>query len=77
MKKTPTLKPCPFCGKPAQLIEDADHHGGFFELGCPDTECPAHWTFYTDPIDERDAAIAKWNTRTPTPTTPEEASDEM
>lgn len=58
------LKPCPFCGKEAFLETDSDHHGGFFTLGCPDHDCPSHWQFYTEPIENLDKSVTQWNTRT-------------
>ena len=36
------LKPCPFCGKPAMVHVESDHHGEFYCLGCEDAECRAH-----------------------------------
>lgn len=60
------LKPCPFCGKPAQLEEDADHHGEFFSLGCSsgyDSGCPGHHVFYTEAAEDRNKCITAWNTR--------------
>jgi len=59
----PGPKPCPFCGSPAELVEESDHHGGYFKLGCPQQECPGHWAFYTEPIEDLAAALSKWNTR--------------
>ena len=61
--QTPKLKPCPFCGKPAILKIEDDHHGEFFELGCPDKECVGNWAFYTEPIENLDASVKAWNTR--------------
>jgi len=66
------LKPCPFCGSPAKLEKDSDHHGEFFSLGCSrlrqkDSErnCIGSWLFYTESVTETsiDEAIAMWNSR--------------
>lgn len=57
------LKPCPFCGKPAEHKREADHHGEFFRLGCPDKDCCAHMTYYTELQEDEPAAIAAWNRR--------------
>lgn len=63
----PKLLPCPFCGKPAEYVCEDDHHGEFFKLGCPDEECPAHWTYYTEPQENAEDCIRKWNGRAPSP----------
>ena len=60
---TTELKPCPFCGLPAELVIDGDHHGDFFNLGCPDKDCAGRWVFYTQDIEEKDAAVERWNRR--------------
>lgn len=69
------LKPCPFCGSPAELEHASDHHGEWFNLGCSkhwgnvpvDDACPAGRMWYTaDPSDET-KAIAAWNTRAQEP----------
>lgn len=70
------LKPCPFCGSPAELERHSDHHGGWFNLGCsrhwgnvdpknvdPDAACIAGRMFYTEDPDNEAKAIAAWNTR--------------
>lgn len=57
------LLPCPFCGKPARLDMEGDHHGGFFSLGCCADRCPGRYVYYTESIDCLDTAIARWNTR--------------
>jgi hypothetical protein len=57
------LKSCPFCGKRAELIEDMDHHGEWFDLGCSDEECIVKKVFYRQPVDHLAAAIEAWNTR--------------
>jgi len=61
------ILPCPFCGSKAVFQLDADHHGEFFELGCPDENCTGHWAYYTEEIANRDKAIAAWNTRATAP----------
>lgn len=60
---TTELKPCPFCGKPAELEIDGDHRGIFFTLGCPDGDCAGRWVYYTQDIEEKDAAVERWNRR--------------
>lgn len=61
------ILPCPFCGSKAVFQLDADHHGEFFELGCPDENCTGHWAYYTEEIANRDKAITAWNTRATAP----------
>lgn len=60
---TKALLPCPFCGKAAEYVCENDHHGDYFRLGCPDEECAAHWTFYTEPQEISAECIKRWNTR--------------
>ena len=65
------LLPCPFCGSPALLEHDSDHHGEWFNLGCsrhyvavdPDKACIAGRIFYTEPLEDEEKAIAAWNRR--------------
>ena len=67
------LKPCPFCGSPAELEEDSDHHGEWFNLGCSlhwgntavkdNDHCPGGRLWYTADLDEKQRAIMQWNTR--------------
>lgn len=68
------LKNCPFCGSPAELERDSDHHGEWFNLGCsrhfdavpdPDNSCPGGRIWYTEELDNEEAAITAWNTRAP------------
>lgn len=69
------LKPCPFCGAPAELEEDSDHHGEWFNLGCsnhwgkidPDDACCGARLWYTAEPSEKAKAIAAWNRRSPAP----------
>lgn len=69
------LKPCPFCGSPAELEQDSDHHGEWFNLGCSnhwgrvkeDERCPGGRIWYTEDPDSMPAAIAAWNRRSPSP----------
>ena len=61
--KRDKIKPCPFCGAEAKFIVEEDHHGGYFELGCPDEECCGHWAFYTEPIHLWAEAVKRWNRR--------------
>ena len=69
-----TLKPCPFCGSPAELETDNDHHGEWFNLGCsrhwgsvpdPDDGCPGGRLWYTEDPEGMARAIAAWNRRAP------------
>jgi hypothetical protein len=64
--------PCPFCGAPASIEHDSDHHGEWFNLGCskhwgavgdPDKACPAGRLWYTEDPDKEAEAIATWNRR--------------
>lgn len=65
---TPLL-PCPFCGAPAELERDGDHHGEWFNLGCSkhfgrvDPPCPGGRLWYTASPDNEAEAIAAWNKR--------------
>jgi hypothetical protein len=73
------LLPCPFCGADAEIEQDSDHHGEWFNLGCsrhwghvrnPDHQntCIAGRIFYTETDVTEAEAIASWNTRsTPQP----------
>lgn len=77
------LLPCPFCGSPALLELDQDHHGGWFNLGCSrhfgntDKDCPAGRAWYTCGLEEKDEAIRKWNTRAAVPNAmPHDLADE-
>ena len=55
------LKPCPFCGKPAEMIETKHIPEGIdYTPRCTDTSCPGRCSKkYTD----KDAAYTKWNNR--------------
>ena len=67
------LRPCPFCGSPAELERASDHHGEWFNLGCsrhwgnvnPDDACPAGRLWYTEDPEKEAAAIEAWNRRAP------------
>ncbi|WP_139384012.1 Lar family restriction alleviation protein [Novosphingobium mathurense] len=72
------LKPCPFCGSPAELEHGSDHHDAWFDLGCsrhwghtrnPDhnNTCIAGRMFYTETEVPVADAIAAWNTRASNP----------
>lgn len=67
------LAPCPFCGSPAELEHDSDHHGEWFNLGCSkhwervtpiEDACCGGRLWYTEPLSEEARAIEAWNTRT-------------
>ena len=64
MSKKIELKPCPFCGADGKLVQDQDHHGEYYTLGCSFTECLANGLFYTEVEIPLEHAIAAWNTRT-------------
>lgn len=68
------LSPCPFCGKEPEYLCEDDHHGDFFRLGCSDEECAAHWLYYTEPQENSDECIRRWNTRVHLPDQPQAAS---
>lgn len=65
------LLPCPFCGSPAELEHDGDHHGEWFNLGCSQhfervgagDGCPGGRLWYTEPLENEAKAIAEWNRR--------------
>ena len=57
------LKPCPFCGGEAVLIEDKDTQGTLYQIRCNNPDCwiGAYTSFYSD----KSTTITAWNTRTP------------
>lgn len=65
------LKPCPFCGAPAELEHGSDHHGEWFNLGCsrhwgrvdPDKACKGGRLWYTEFEQPEATAIEEWNRR--------------
>lgn len=65
------LSACPFCGSPAELERESDHHGGWFNLGCSrhwgrvgrDAACPGGRIWYTADPSEEAGAIEAWNRR--------------
>lgn len=68
------LKPCPFCGSPAEVERGNDHHGSWFNLGCSRhwgknlaDQCIAGRLWYTESEKTEEEAIANWNKRTPDP----------
>ena len=80
------LMNCPFCGSPAELERDSDHHGEWFNLGCsrhfdavpdPDKSCPGGRIWYTEELDNEEAAITAWNTRAPSDATLVEALERL
>jgi hypothetical protein len=81
MTEAPELLPCPFCGSPADLERDSDHHGEWFNLGCsrhwgkvidPSSAntCLAGRIFYTEAGRCEGEAIAAWNRRADLPAAP-------
>lgn len=59
IKAHPSLKPCPFCGKPADMLVTPDHKDTYlYTPQCPDTTCPGR--NYRKYRSEEDA-INKWN----------------
>ena len=62
------LNPCPFCGAPAAITVDSDHHGLFYTLGCSRRGCIAHDLMMDVPADEVpvEEGIRKWTARVPT-----------
>jgi hypothetical protein len=60
------LKPCPFCGGPAEL-EEVD--GGGWSVGCEEKELSVHYCMGYQSLTSfatKAEAIAAWNTRTAT-----------
>ena len=53
------LKPCPFCGEEATLVEDIYDDRLFSYVICSNDNCNAN----TGRCDTKDEAIAKWNNR--------------
>lgn len=64
------LLPCPFCGRESHLEEDCDD---YFYCTCNTEHCPGNMSIdgeygCTDSsVKTKEAAIQKWNTRTPLP----------
>lgn len=54
----PELKPCPFCGEKAEIMEYSDR----FQCGCKDEDCIA-WVEEMRVYLTRSEAIKDWNTR--------------
>lgn len=52
------LKPCPFCGKEAQLDKDSY---GYYEVGCYNYGCQVQP--FTEIFDTKREAIRAWNRR--------------
>ena len=74
--KSEELRECPFCGSPAELERDSDHHGEWFNLGCSRhwgrsvdaaIKCPGGRIWYTAVPEELPAAISAWNRRAHVP----------
>lgn len=57
------LEHCPFCDSEAYLRIENDHHGDFFYLGCSKKRCIAHYVAYSEPIEDLQKVVDKWNTR--------------
>ena len=57
------IKSCPFCGLPALLEIDNDHHGDFHSLGCSDKKCIGHHVIYTEGDKTVQESVKTWNTR--------------
>lgn len=55
------LKPCPFCGGEAVLIEDKDTQGALYQIRCNNHDCwlDVRTSFYS----EKTTAVEAWNTR--------------
>lgn len=54
------LKPCPFCGGEATLVEDIFNDRLYNYVICSNDDCDAN----TGRCDTEDEAITKWNNRT-------------
>jgi hypothetical protein len=55
------LSPCPFCGGPAEVYEDAEIKEWFAECPKMTEDCPV-FTF-AGPFPSREEAVQAWNTR--------------
>ena len=58
LKKYEKLKPCPFCGGEAEIMEYSDR----FQCGCKDEDCIA-WVEEMPVYLTRSGAIKDWNNR--------------
>jgi hypothetical protein len=78
LRQTPVeLMPCPFCGKQPRACPDTSY--GAATVYCPDVnECSVAPQADADLVagETLDDAVAKWNTRTPTPATTATVKDE-
>lgn len=54
-----SLKPCPFCGKLPEIIQEKN---GSVWIGCHNNNCSVRHV-ETDDFDTREEAIEAWNTR--------------
>ena len=62
-KKEPELKPCPFCGKKAAMIEtEPGTPCARWSVRCSNDMCRV-WTVETGDFDKKEWAIAAWNRR--------------
>jgi hypothetical protein len=62
------LKPCPFCGGPAKIVDQASYNyrvneGNWLHVGCDDETCVAYWQDSGLYASEAEAAKA-WDRRT-------------
>jgi Lar family restriction alleviation protein len=64
------VKPCPFCGSQATVIQHEDDHYNkiqcttdvYFSISCIGNDCPVEFNVFDSKTEEQ--AIAKWNERT-------------
>ena len=60
----PKLKPCPFCGGEAQIIQVQPKHGVMYAVGCDGkygSNCPGYIWKMTPLYYTREQAIRFWN----------------
>ena len=54
-----SIKPCPFCGKIPEIIQEKS---GLVWIRCQNNNCPVR-NVETDDFDTKEEAIEAWNTR--------------
>lgn len=62
MENTYTLKPCPFCGSPAELDDISTEDEEYYMIACINPDCGAAASF-GDKSETKQGAVDAWNKR--------------